>query len=127
METLVYTDVSRGRMVVVPPARWIRADAAEAIADVGRQMGTKKWHFIGDCRRMESYEGAVRLEWQTFFRSARPQILSFVFVGVKSRLVRMGISTMSMLLSLPMDSVDRLEGLRPIPADDRAVREAGLG
>ncbi len=117
VQSIVYTDGARNRVVVVPPVRWTQQDAHEAIAEFTRQLGKESRHFIGDCRRMETYESGARIAWQMAFRTLAPQILSFTFVGVKSRIVRMGIATMSLVLTTPMKSVDQLEGLRPIGAD----------
>lgn len=110
---LVYYDASTNRLVVRPPTGQWTVDVAKAnVAEFARLLGDKKVHFVGDCRYMDGYETATRDLWQHELLRAQKQIVSYTFVGVKSTLIRLGISTMSLFVKQGMTVVETLDGLR---------------
>jgi hypothetical protein len=108
----VYLDAPRERLIVAPPEHWTGADAQLAIDATLSLLGDKRLHFVGDCRRMVSYQTDARVRWQRAFGQMRRQLRSVVFVGVRSPVIRLGIATMSLFSSIPMSVVPELEGLR---------------
>ena len=110
----VYKVEGTNRIVVAPIGHWTIDSARPAIDAFRGLLSEGPAHFVGDCRRMDGYDGEVRAAWQQTFLARRGQILSFTFVGVRSSFIRMGIAAMSLFVEAPMKTVAELDGLRAL-------------
>jgi hypothetical protein len=104
-------DGARELIIVAPRGHWTSETAKPGVQKFLDAVGRARVHFVGDCRLMTGYDHEVRVAWQNAFLAVRKQLSSVKFMGVSSPLVRMGITTMALVLGMDMKIVAELEGL----------------
>jgi hypothetical protein len=63
-------------------------------------------HVIADVREMTGYETGARRAWQEAFRQHRHLMRAVVFIGARSRGIRMGAAVVAAVAGVPVRFVD---------------------
>jgi hypothetical protein len=100
------------RLFITVEGHATEGKSREAIAEFTQLLGPKTVELVVDLDKMTGYDSEARRLWQECFSPLRKQLTRMLIVGRVTPMVRMGITVVAAVASIPITFVRDLEQMQ---------------